>query len=243
MLLPAVQAGQHGFITGQVTKELQSNTPSAMPAMPSEPQAPVSCLADLTRKDGGSRGLDALTDGLALIGVRVLWLSQDDGGERRLLGVARDKWSLFWDAYVQPNPGSQQAQQAQQAASGSPPPSSLLAGFRQEAVYLGKFPTQQQAGRAHDIAALKLHGTGAQVGRRRGGGAAFLWRECTGRCGTPCTTGDAGLTTMRFIHVPQTNFPVEQYTRTLPALQTHTEEQVLQALRKDAALALQRTSK
>ena len=36
---------------------------------------------------------------------------------------------------------------------------------------------------------------------------------------------------------------MEQYTRTLPALQTHTEEQVLQALRKDAALALQRTSK
>ena len=82
--------------------------------------------------------------------------------------MARDKWSLFWDAYVQPSPGSQQAQQAQQAGaasgSGSPPPSSLLAGFRQEAVYLGKFPTQQQAGRAHDIAALKLHGTGAQVG-------------------------------------------------------------------------------
>ncbi|GAB4816539.1 hypothetical protein N2152v2_003585 [Parachlorella kessleri] len=71
------------------------------------------------------------------------------GGEGALKGVARDSWSLFWDAYVQPS---------------SPVAStSLLPGFKQEAVYLGKFPTKEMAGRAHDLAALKLNGPAAET--------------------------------------------------------------------------------
>jgi hypothetical protein len=167
-------------------------------------------------------------------------LQQDQGPQLR--GVSRDRWNLFWEAYVEP-PG----QPAEDAALGGQgePASSVLAGFKQvrrcgqgrarrlgpkpararaslgsnpqragrplwadgpavggplpacphalprprwpkphpcpcphhphpprpylpssfhqEAIYLGKFPTQQQAGRAHDIAALKLHGPAAQV--------------------------------------------------------------------------------
>lgn len=73
-------------------------------------------------------------------------------GGGQLAGVARDKWSLFWDAYVEgPSPG-----QLPGAL-----PSSILAGFRQEAIQLGKFPTRDQAARAHDLAALALHGAAA----------------------------------------------------------------------------------
>ena len=35
----------------------------------------------------------------------------------------------------------------------------------QEAVYLGKFPTKEMAGRAHDLAALKINGPAAEVGK------------------------------------------------------------------------------
>lgn len=68
-------------------------------------------------------------------------------GSRQLLGVSRDKWNLFWDAWVM-------APKAQE---------SITEGFKQEAVHLGKFATQAQAARARDIATLKMHGDVAIV--------------------------------------------------------------------------------
>lgn len=170
----------HGFITSLVTKELQSSTP------------PPLLL-------GGS---DAAGDAEA-----------KNGDGEQMLGVARDKWSLFWDAYVDiphhnamPGAEGQQSHEAEPASDDvdaqQQHKSPILAAVKREAIFLGKFPTRDQAGRAHDIAALKLH-------------------------------GDAAVT----------NFPREGYLNTLPVLAAHSEEEVVAALKKDSELALQRTSK
>ncbi|RMZ53493.1 hypothetical protein APUTEX25_003315 [Auxenochlorella protothecoides] len=105
------------------------------------------------------------------------------GGTMR--GVSREKWSLFWDAYVDRRESS-----------------TMLDGFKQEAVWLGRYPTVESAARAHDIAAIKLHGPAAA-----------------------------------------TNYEPETYSRVLPTLSSHSEDQVVGALRKDSALAVQRTSR
>lgn len=73
---------------------------------------------------------------------------------------------------------------------------------QQEAVWLGRYPTAESAARAHDIAAIKLHGPAAA-----------------------------------------TNYEPETYSRVLPTLSSHSEDQVVGALRKDSALAVQRTSR
>jgi hypothetical protein len=130
-------------------------------------------------------------------------------------GVARDKWSLFWDAYVDiPQNGEVPSMNAEGQHDHTIEPSAddldaqqqhkspILAAVKREAIFLGKFPTRDQAGRAHDIAALKLHGEAAV-----------------------------------------TNFPREGYLNTLPVLAAHSEEEVVAALKKDSELALQRTSK
>ena len=73
--------------------------------------------------------------------------------ESHLRGVSRDKWSLFWDAFVKvPSKGS-----AGQSTS------SIVEGVREEAIFLGKFPSRDQAGRAYDIAALKILGEEAET--------------------------------------------------------------------------------
>lgn len=144
----------HGFITSLVTRELQSTAPP-----------------NLASGQLGAAGAPAL----------------DNGKDNAMLGVTRDQWSLFWDACVLPPPsiapahvGSDSAPASNAAApapaaapagvgplgdarpcpAGSP---SILPGFKQEAIYLGKFPSREQAGRAHDIAALKLHGAAAST--------------------------------------------------------------------------------
>lgn len=71
--------------------------------------------------------------------------------ESHLRGVARDKWSLFWHAYVE------------KPVEGDKGADSIVDGVKQEAIFLGKFPSKDQAGRAHDIAALKILGDGAET--------------------------------------------------------------------------------
>jgi hypothetical protein len=110
-------------------------------------------------------------------------------GSTNLLGVSRDKWNLFWDAWVMSPANVIQ-------------PSSITEGFKQEAIHLGKFPTQAQAGRARDIATLKLFGPTNEM-----------------------------------------NFPVDTYRVAISVLQAHSGEEVVEALRKDSQLALQRTTK
>jgi hypothetical protein len=73
----------------------------------------------------------------------------------QLHGVHRPLNSLLWDATLEPP-----ASQTQQVAYNS----GFLEGFAREAVWLGKFATREQAGRAADLAALKLLGSNAQVG-------------------------------------------------------------------------------
>jgi hypothetical protein len=70
--------------------------------------------------------------------------------DEKMRGVSRDKWSLFWDAYLE-KPSNKDAS------------SSIVDGVKQEAIFLGKFPSRDQAGRAHDIAALKLLGEDADT--------------------------------------------------------------------------------
>jgi hypothetical protein len=110
-------------------------------------------------------------------------------GSTNLLGVSRDKWNLFWDAWVMSPANAIQ-------------PSSITEGFKEEAIHLGKFPTQAQAGRARDIATLKLFGPTNEM-----------------------------------------NFPVDTYRVAISVLQAHSGEEVVEALRKDSQLALQRTTK
>jgi hypothetical protein len=211
----------HGFITSLVTKELQSSTPPPPPAL-----GTTNSAGDANGNNGG------------------------DGGSIKsppqMLGVKRDAWSLFFDAFVGPPPAQQQRQeQQQQQGEGeiplgngvtnieslngntgdvsdlidSPSPGGLGAGdgsdvgagssqqesqqqLQDRCIFLGKFPTREQAGRAHDIAALKLYGESAI-----------------------------------------TNFPKDTYLNTLSVLKMHSEADVVAALKKDSALALQRTSK
>jgi hypothetical protein len=197
----------HGFITSLVTKELQSSTPPAADAL-----GPAA--------EGASNGNKSN--------------SGKQGSCRRLLGVSRDKWSLFWDAHIKPH-GPYKAEDAAEENGPPQPPqpqietqhvpgtgqvplppgnashamdmpatssSPVVDAIKEAWLFLGKFPTQEQAGRAHDIAALKLF-------------------------------GDAAVT----------NFPRESYASTLSLLAQHSEAEVLAALRKDSQLAMQRTSK
>lgn len=75
----------------------------------------------------------------------------EDGSSQpvNLRGVARDKWSLFWDAYIE---------KPTEKAEGS-----VVEGLKKEAIFLGKFPSRDQAGRAHDLAALKILGDDAPI--------------------------------------------------------------------------------
>ncbi|KAG7672704.1 hypothetical protein Ndes2526B_g08766 [Nannochloris sp. 'desiccata'] len=202
----------HGLITSLVTKELQSSTPPPPPALGTTNSA----------GDGNCNGGD---------GGSI-------GSPPQMLGVKRDAWSLFFDAFVVPPPAAiQQQEQHQQdgelplgnGADGIDPlngntaglsgvidsssPGGLEAGGdgsdggagshqQGQCIFLGKFPTRDQAGRAHDIAALKLYGESAT-----------------------------------------TNFPKETYANTIPVLKMHSDADVVAALKKDSALALQRTSK
>jgi len=81
-----------------------------------------------------------------LLGPAETQLEEDE----KMRGVSRDKWSLFWDAYLE-KPSNKDAT------------SSIVDGVKQEAIFLGKFPSRDQAGRAHDIAALKLLGEDADT--------------------------------------------------------------------------------
>jgi hypothetical protein len=178
---PITASTGHGLITSLVTKELQSSTPAAPPA-----------IKNKSSFDNGNTGGD---------GASI-------GSPPQLLGVQRDSWSLFFSAFVMP------PAQADTLNGGTVNIPSLIdsssAGLggdgsgqqQQQCIYLGKFPTREQAGRAHDIAALKLYGNSAN-----------------------------------------TNFPKETYATTLPVLHLHSEADVIAALQKDSALALQRTSK
>lgn len=118
----------HGFITSLVTRELQSSTPTRPPL-----------LGEDTEKDNDNDKDNAFNN------------KSGDGNvpccaEGVMVGVVRDKWSLFWDAFVEV-PAHLLHQES---------PSDKI-----ETVFLGKFPTRDQAGRAHDIAALKLLGEAA----------------------------------------------------------------------------------
>ncbi|WPT16201.1 AP2-like ethylene-responsive transcription factor AIL7 [Picochlorum sp. SENEW3] len=75
----------------------------------------------------------------------------EDGSSQpvNLRGVARDKWSLFWDAYIE---------KPMEKTEGS-----VVEGLKKEAIFLGKFPSRDQAGRAHDLAALKILGDDAPI--------------------------------------------------------------------------------
>ena len=163
----------HGSITNLVTQELRS-----------APQPPQSTIGN-----GNNNNASHLTNGHFLHpGVA------GPEGSTNLLGVSRDKWNLFWDAWVIPPNNN--------CTDASAHPSSISEGFKQEAIHLGKFPTQGQAGRARDIATLKLFGPTNEM-----------------------------------------NFPVDTYQVAISALQAHSDEEVVEALRKDSRLALQRTSK
>ncbi|KAK2079185.1 hypothetical protein QBZ16_002876 [Prototheca wickerhamii] len=150
------QSGTHGLLTALVTQDLLSTPP--------EPAA----VGPAAAPDGAAPSPAGAPPGPAL------------------RGVTRERWSLFWDAYIE-----------------RPETSAMLDGFKQEAVWLGRYPTAESAARAHDIAALKLHGPDSA----------------------------------------QTNFGTDLYARVLPALGEHSEDQVVSALRKDSALAIQRTSR
>ena len=141
-LTPAIG---HGFITSLVTRELQSSTPTT----------------------SHSLGLSSTTTNL----------NKKSEQDRRLLGVHRDAWSLSWDAYVNLELSEEEKQAKRLAArsqAGKTQKENESCDHVQEyavdgevskrdAIHLGRFPTQDQAGRAHDIAALKLHGDGAIV--------------------------------------------------------------------------------
>ncbi|KAI3428279.1 hypothetical protein D9Q98_006658 [Chlorella vulgaris] len=76
--------------------------------------------------------------------------------EVELRGVRRAPHSLAWEAFLEPLAGEQQGQQ--------PPGSgSTVPGGIQEAVFLGMFPTQEAAGRAADLAAIRVHGEAVQT--------------------------------------------------------------------------------
>ena len=84
--------------------------------------------------------------------------------EAPLRGVRRAHNSLTWDVVVESAEGG-----------GSGGSGSILEGFLEEAAHLGKLPCRAQAGRAADLAALKLHGAGAQVGARYPVPGQWLW--------------------------------------------------------------------
>jgi|SRR5690349_5285139 hypothetical protein len=84
-----------------------------------------------------------------------------------LRGVARDAHSLTWDAFLEPAGSVPLAGQADIGSGGNTAAgTSIVQGVRQDAVWLGKFPTREAAGRAVDLAAIKLQGLGAQVRQR-----------------------------------------------------------------------------
>lgn len=155
------QSGTHGLLTALVTQDLLSTPPEPAAISPGRAVGFAAEGATATSPTGGTAA-------------------------PALRGVTREKWSLFWDAYIERTE-----------------PSTMLDGFKQEAVWLGRYPTAESAARAHDIAALKLHGPESA----------------------------------------RTNFDADLYTRVLPALTEHSEDQVVSALRKDSALAIQRTSR
>lgn len=126
----------------------------------------------------------------------------------------------------------------------------------QEVIHLGKWATREQAGRAVDIASIKLLGEGAQVGR-------CMWYRCMWCSKTQPHTSEPMLVSLRLagagccrgsnthcraepLKLPnplQTNFPAQTYSKALPALAAHSGDQVVAALKKDSALSLTRTSK
>lgn len=75
----------------------------------------------------------------------------EDGASQpvNMRGVTRDKWSLFWDAYIEKPMAKTEG--------------SVVEGLKKEAIFLGKFPSRDQAGRAHDLAALKILGDDAPI--------------------------------------------------------------------------------
>lgn len=168
--------------------------------------------------------------------------------------------SLLWDATVDPP-----AFPTQQTGYNS----GFLEGFAREAVWLGKFTTREQAGRAADLAALKLLGSNAQVSSPQvpaclssvDGVCVCMWRSNIGASGVDSggVLGEGGESATnaallgcpatlaaknRFLPCPlQLNFPREGYLSQLPALDSHSGEEVVAAIRKEAALAACRSSR
>ena len=125
---------------------------------------------------------------------------------------------------------------------------SLPSPPQEEALWLGKWPMREAAGRAVDLAALKLLGPSAQVWGNRWlrvlGMTCFLpyWPNLTPGP-WPCPLHSPAAPRACCPLPSQTNYPLENYQRHLATLASHSAEAVVSAIRKDAHLAMSRTSK